>query len=170
MPRKVQKQSTQIAWIHQDVMNFIKAEASSKLPNETGGILMGYWSKSNGEVVITNATGPGPQAEHSLNYYMPDNKWQHEEAIRIYEKINVEYLGDWHSHPYTSDYLSLSDRRTLRTISRHNNSRVKFPLMLILHGQDAWMTTIWKFSPIKLTRFLPVGNIKSMEIRIEPIG
>jgi integrative and conjugative element protein (TIGR02256 family) len=162
----MQKQSALTAWIHQDVFNFLKDEASSKLPNETGGILMGYWSKPYKEVVITNATGPGPEAEHSAGFYKPDNQWQHEEAIKIYEKYDVEYLGDWHSHPYPSDLLSWDDKQTLRTISRHKNGRVSSPIMLILHGKDEWMVTIWEFSPTKWTRFLPMGNISSMEIRI----
>ena len=79
----MQKQPAQIAWIHQDALDYIRGEASSKLPNETGGILMGHWSAPYVEVVITNATGPGPQAEHSLGFYKPDNQWQHEEAIRL---------------------------------------------------------------------------------------
>ena len=127
---------------------------------------MGYWSIPYVEAVITNATGPGPQAEHSPHFYKPDNKWQHEGAIRIYEEFDVEYLGDWHSHPNPSDYLSWDDKRTLRKISRHKNGHVLFPLMLILHGKDEWMATVWKFSPTKWTRFLPKGHITSMEIRI----
>ena len=166
MPPTVQKRPAPIAWIHQGVLDLIKNEASSKLPDETGGILMGYWSIPYTEVVITNATGPGPLAEHSPSFYKPDNKWQHEEAIRIYEEFEIEYLGDWHSHPYTSDYLSWDDRKTLRTISRHKKSRVLFPLMLILHDKDEWMLTAWKFSPTKWTRFLPVEHITAMEIRI----
>ena len=148
------------------MLNNIRDEASSKLPNETGGILMGYWSTPCVEVVITNATGPGPQAEHSLNFYKPDNKWQHEEAIRLYEEFNVEYLGDWHSHPYASDLLSWDDKRTLRKISRHKNGRVMFPVMLILHGKDEWMATVWKFSPTQWTRLFPIGHITSMGILI----
>lgn len=127
---------------------------------------MGYWSIPYREVVITNATGPGPHAEHSPSFYKPDNEWQHDEAIRIYEEFNVSYLGDWHSHPYPSDYLSSDDRRTLRIISRHDNGRVPCPLMLILHDRDEWMLTIWKFSPTKWTRFLAAGCVTSMKIRV----
>ena len=162
----MQKQPAQIVWIHQSVLNYIRDEASSKLPNETGGILMGYWSTPYVEVVITNATGPGPQAEHSPGSYKPDNEWQHEEAIRLYEKFDIEYLGDWHSHPYSSDHLSWDDKRTLKKISRHKNARVMFPLMLILHGKDEWKATAWKFSPTQWTRFFPIGHITSMEIQI----
>ena len=148
------------------VLDLIKDEATSKLPNETGGILMGYWGIPYSVVVITNATGPGPQAAHSPGFYKPDNKWQHEEAIRIYKEYDVEYLGDWHSHPYPSDYLSWYDRRTLRTISIHKNSRVMFPIMLILYSKDAWMTTVWKFTPSKWIKFFLTGNVESMDIKI----
>lgn len=153
-------------WIYQRVLNLIKDEAFSKLPNETGGILMGYWSDPYREVVITNATGPGPQAEHASGYYKPDNKWQHGEAIKIFEKLSVEYLGDWHSHTYPSAFLSRDDIRTLKIIARYKQSQVPYPLMLILHDVDQWDLTIWKFSPTMWTRIFPTGKVESMDIQI----
>ena len=127
---------------------------------------MGYWSTPYVEVVITNATGPGPQAEHLPFSYQPDNKWQRKEANRLYEKFDVEYLGDWHSHPHSSADLSWEDMRTLRTISRYKNSRVKFPLMLIQHGQNNWKATAWKYSPNLWTRVFPIGHLTPMKIQI----
>lgn len=148
------------------MLDLIKEETSSKLPYETGGILMGYWSNPFNEVIITHMTGPGPLAEHAPMYYKPDNKWQHEEAIKLYKQWDIDYLGDWHSHPYPSDRLSWSDMRTLRIISRHKQGRVLYPLMFILHDRNEWQVTVWKFVPTKLTRFLPIGNVETMDIMI----
>ena len=40
------------------------AEARDWTPLETGGILMGYWSLTGSEVVITHTIGAGPAAIH----------------------------------------------------------------------------------------------------------
>lgn len=50
-----------IAWIRNDVQYVLERTAREALPNEIGGLLVGYRA-DNGELVIQEMIGPGPKA------------------------------------------------------------------------------------------------------------
>ncbi|MBU1057620.1 MAG: Mov34/MPN/PAD-1 family protein [Proteobacteria bacterium] len=114
------------AWILSGVLDQIRNEAESKTPLETGGLLLGYWSADNNNVVITDMVGPGPLAKHRKFTYKPDYSFHQQEMKRIFNENGgmSTYLGDWHSHP----------------------------IMLVLGGTDKddfteWTPEIWMISP-----------------------
>jgi len=125
------------------------AEASRALPNETGGILLGYWSPKEDQVVIIVSTRPGPRAHHDLVKFVPDDEYQEHEIERVYAESGRRhvYLGDWHSHPDGEAALSRQDRKTLRAIAAHRAACLRHPLMGILAGGRSWDLKIWKFVP-----------------------
>lgn len=141
------------------------AEANRVFPFETGGVLMGYWVDPGGEVVITHATGPGPRAVHGLYSFNPDADYQEEEIARHYEASGRlhSYLGDWHTHPRESAYLSRRDRRTLRKIATCPEARAPIPIMAVLGaGKPEWLLGIWKYSPTRLGRIILRNGVISL--------
>ena len=114
----------------------ITREAIQCLPKESGGILMGYWTKPLELVAITHIIGPGPNAEHYENRFVPDCEWQEEQIREVYEITSRRsaYLGDWHSHPNGEKWLSFKDKNTLRKISKYIPARSPNPLMGVLDG------------------------------------
>ena len=52
------------------------AEARDWAPLETDIILMGYWSLTRSEVVITHTIGAGPAAIHRRSSFEPDSTYQ----------------------------------------------------------------------------------------------
>ena len=135
-------------WLRRATANFLVSEANTKAPLETGGILMGYFAKSENSPVILWATGPGPRAIHLREYYRPDQKHDQMQIADLYERFGrrLTYLGDWHTHPAPLRHLSGRDRRTLRRIARCRSARVSAPIMLILAFDDMWCPTIWQGS------------------------
>lgn len=114
------------------------------MPNETGGILMGYWS-SEGAVVVTHAIGPGPDARHSRHAFYPDVKFHDSETERIYRESGriSTYLGDWHTHPHGANNMSQRDRKTLLNIACAPEARAAKPLMAILSIRRDCALAIW---------------------------
>lgn len=110
-------------------------EAERAFPHETGGILIGCVGKS-GEPVVMAVIGPGPNARHSLSRFLPDHGWQCTQIDMHYESSHggLVYLGDWHTHPNGSPYMSWIDKRTLMRIAQHSEARQTHPLMLIGAG------------------------------------
>jgi integrative and conjugative element protein (TIGR02256 family) len=131
------------AWIRISVQCDLERAAQHALPDETGGLLVGYRA-DNDEVVIQELVGPGPEARHSPVRFVPDHAWQCQRLDEIYRKSNgrLVYIGDWHTHPHGVPEMSTLDRRTLRNIARHPGIGLGLPVMLI--GGNANGTWSWK--------------------------
>lgn len=126
----------------------MRVEADHKAPNETGGILFGYWIDRFGEVVVSAVIGPGPDAEHEPSHFRPDSEYQEDELARLYEEYGRlhTYLGDWHTHPGGGAYLSRKDRRTLGRIARYEPARSPFPIMAVMAREEGdWTVTAWRW-------------------------
>lgn len=122
------------AWVRSDVIERIEHEADRAYPNETGGILIGYFSTQG--PVVTDTVGPGPDAVSGRTAFVPDNQYQYRRLAEIYENSGRShtYLGDWHTHPGGVGTLSRLDRKTLRRIARTPAARAPEPIMVILAG------------------------------------
>lgn len=95
--------------------------------------------------VVVDLRGPGPHALHGRHCFVPDHAWQVAEIRRAFQDStgDVDYLGDWHSHPGGAAAMSDLGSATLRRIAR----RVKEPLMLIVAGSEInqdWSARCWK--------------------------
>ena len=113
-------------------------------PKETGGMLLGHM-KGN-LFYITDDVEAGPNAVHEETFFLPDGL--HQQTI-LEEKFfssngKVTYLGDWHSHPNNSAYLSLLDKGTLSKIGRDKNAQICTPIFIII-GTNPIEVKGWKF-------------------------
>lgn len=159
-------------WILQEVLDRIQLEAECKAPLETGGLLIGYLSDDDEHVVVTDMIGPGPNAKHRKWTYRPDYRFHREEISRIYATSGGmhTYLGDWHSHPTSSSYLSLLDKRALRNIARFQDNYINRPIMLVLgHAiNDDWIPGVWRISP--LIHGFPLAKWEYVPLKITLFG
>ncbi|WOF41717.1 Mov34/MPN/PAD-1 family protein [Sphingopyxis indica] len=127
-------------WLARKIMAEMEDLASSSFPLETGGILLG-WRDGN-DRIVTGLIGPGPRALHGRHMLLPDGVWQRAQLRAIFDSTggDLDYLGDWHTHPDGLAAMSEIDKRTLSKIER----RVKAPLMAILAGAETgWDRGAW---------------------------
>ena len=117
-PREPQHAVTIPSWLTRTAEDHC-SEAARHPDQETGGVLLGYFSPEGCESWET------PQVlvrarSRSLRQFHPDIAWQRQEvAVNTPSsgRINT-YLGDWHTDPNGVLVLSPTDRRTLRRISQ----------------------------------------------------
>lgn len=130
-------------WFQKGHIEAIQNEAFKWTPKESGGILIGYWANEH-EAVITAIIGPGTNAIHTTNSYVPDQEYHVQEITRIYHESGrtETYLGDWHTHPNAEAYLSPRDKKTIKNIANYKPARLNKPLMLIL-GTNPLELKIW---------------------------
>jgi integrative and conjugative element protein (TIGR02256 family) len=127
-------------WLSDDVVASIRREAERLHPFETGGVLLGW--RDGSDRIVMGATGPGRGAMHGRVAFLPDHPWQ---LARIREAFrrsggDLDYLGDWHTHPDGAASMSTTDRQTLNRIAR----RVSEPVMLIAAGRsERWELASW---------------------------
>lgn len=119
-------------WIKKEVLDFIFSNGDSFLPKETGGVLIGYRA-SETEFVVTDIVGPGPKAIHGNTFFKPDQRYHKMEVASKYldSGYTETYLGDWHTHPHSSPYLSDKDKKTVKKIALHTPARLQNPIMLV---------------------------------------
>lgn len=153
------------AWIAARVLSGMRFEAAQKSPRESGGVLLGFVAES-GEPVVTHSIGPGPKAVHSAWNFIPDYEYQLAEIARLYEACNrqLEYLGDWHTHPGGVARLSEKDLSTLRRIARHKAARASRPLMVILAPGPEWNAHGWQIELTRKRLGLPRAVVRPLDI------
>ncbi|MDE5465936.1 MULTISPECIES: Mov34/MPN/PAD-1 family protein [unclassified Bradyrhizobium] len=128
-------------WLSSRVMQSMSEDAQDLSPLENGGILLGW--RSGEDRIVVDLRGPGPLALHGRHCFVPDHKWQVAELDRAFKTSagDLDYLGDWHSHPDGIAEMSDLDSATLLRIARKVNS----PLMLIVAGSGSeWFPRCWK--------------------------
>lgn len=154
------------AWVAISVLDIMVGEAERMFPDETGGVLLGYWSEAGDEVVITDVVGPGPAAVHTAQTFHPDATYQEHEIARIYAASDrhITYLGDWHTHPRAGAYLSRRDRQTLQRIAKHAEARAPIPLMAVLAGGDPWTLGVWILRPFRILVSLRAGRTERLRL------
>jgi integrative and conjugative element protein (TIGR02256 family) len=143
-------------WLARVALEGMLAEAESRSPLETGGMLLGYVSAAgdHDEMVVQEVLGPGPRSRHVKRRFEPDGDWQQHELARRYEDSGriTTYLGDWHTHPGGVPAPSRRDEKTARSIARTTSARMPRPLMLILasepqhDGPDDWKLVVYRWS------------------------
>ena len=107
--------------------------------------MLGYWE--NNQAIITSVVGPGENAIHSKSRFVPDQQF-HEIQISNYFYASHgrdNYLGDWHTHPDASSFLSEKDKSTLIKIRKNKESNLGTALMLIL-GTNPLQLNCWTCS------------------------
>lgn len=158
----------QVAWLYKPIKNLLIAEADSKIPFETGGILMGYVAPSQNAVVISHASCAGPNARHDSFHYSPDYDFDDKQVSDMYtqSKGKITYLGDWHTHLGPVTDLSTHDLKTLRTIARAKSARISTPIMLILSLSDNWTVTVWQGAMYRRSCFRNLFKTHKLEVEL----
>lgn len=132
-------------WLASGLLRDLAKEAEWRLPDEAGGVLVGY--RNAGAIVVTGSIDAGPEAEHWPNGLRPDRAFQNAELDRIFIESDgaTTFVGEWHSHPLARAIPSKRDRKTLRNTLTESASATTVALMLILERDDdeAWSAVGW---------------------------
>lgn len=142
-------------WLPKAIIEDMIKYANQTFPSETGGCLMGYFSKNKKDIVVSSLVGPGPNSKNNKTSFIPDYGFQEREIKKLYAKLKRchTYLGDWHSHPNGSLSLSPTDKTALNNIARYPKARVPQPIMMLLaDNPDNWKVKSWQQQTKKIMR------------------
>ena len=110
------------------------AEALSRDPLETGGILLGQYK--NGIWYVVESTDPGIQTIHTLVHHETDEQYHNHiypVLSRLYEK-DLFLLGIWHRHPGDLNTFSQDDNYTNVEYAKViGNGMISFILNFVLN-------------------------------------
>lgn len=143
-------------WLTRPVSEALVSEGLAFAPLETGGLLLGWRDGAN--KVVAGIVGAGHRALHGRFTFLPDHAWQVERLREAHEKSarDLDYLGDWHTHPDGPPAMSGLDRRTLSRIAR----KVRSPVMLICsHPGPDPILSAWSSERPRLLRSESITSI-----------
>lgn len=148
-------------------MRDLAEEAEWRLPDEAGGVLIGY--RNAGAIVITGSVDAGPKAERWPNGLRPDREFQNAELDRIFIESDgaTTFVGEWHSHPLARASPSKRDRKTLRNMLTDPASATNVALMVILERSDdkTWSAVGWAGQLGRLGRLGPLA-VRAARLRV----
>ena len=122
-------------WTDRCFLDKVYAARIKKLPNETGGVLIGAYDMQRKIIYVVDYFLAPPDSEEwptgFIRGYQGLNS-RREEVKQITEG-QLEYIGEWHSHPSGCNLNpSQDDRQVFDWLSKHMKTDGLPPLMLIV--------------------------------------
>jgi len=131
------------AWqfrISQSTIDEMNDYRNQKLPNETGGVLIG-WINSFEKIIYVGKALPAPPDSVERPYYTIRGKeGLYNKILEIRQTSNHDlyYVGEWHSHPHNSSVTqSADDLKSMARLSRIMLEETLPGVMLILGDNNA---------------------------------
>ena len=113
----------------------VYAARIKKLPNETGGMLVGTYDMQRKIVYVVDCLLAPPDSEEWPTGFIRGFQGlnSRREEIRQITEGQLDFIGEWHTHPRGCDVSpSQSDREFFDWLSKHMKADGLLPLMLIV--------------------------------------
>jgi integrative and conjugative element protein (TIGR02256 family) len=126
------------------VLERMRSLRSSKLPNETGGVLVGIIDVVRQEIYIVDAfESPADSIETADGFVRGHQglaeeveRWEHETLTQ------VEYVGEWHSHPDGHSSLPSGDDVRLMDWLRQRRAKDGRPGVMMIVAERSTATLL----------------------------
>lgn len=133
-------------------VNRILAYCQNASPNETGGIMVGYYSDDLRWAIVTDITGPTVDSIFKRNFFYRGIKGLQKFLNSKWKKKKQYYLGEWHFHPFSLPIPSQIDNMQMRSFANNRFLNCPEPILMILGGNPAGEWKIKSYVFIKNTK------------------
>ena len=124
------------------ILNNIHCECIKAKNKETGGILIGKYSKDRSNAIISSITGP-PKDSKQGNCTFEIGISGLDKTLDDNLKLGYRCIGDWHFHPNSSPEPSIADNIQMKKFASYKPLNCPEPILIIIGGnQDKG----WKLS------------------------
>jgi hypothetical protein len=123
-----------------------------KLPDETGGVLLGSFDLDRGILYIVDLLPSPPDSEEWPTLYIRGCKGLRKAVETIADKTDgmLEYVGEWHSHPDSvSTAPGSDDEQVFHWLAESMNKEGLPPVMMIAGDQDRFSCFVGEISKKK---------------------
>lgn len=114
---------------------------------ETGGVLVGHYSKRLDCAFVTSCSGPPRDSRVGKAWFNRGVKGISGWLQTLWKKQADFYIGEWHFHPGGAPVMSPRDIREMTSISNSQIYRCPEPVLLIIGGRvpDSWKAGAYVF-------------------------
>jgi len=106
-------------------------------PKETGGILLGHYSKSLDCAVVTHISHAPSDSKSGRTWFVRGVRGLQRMVDRLWQRDHTYYLGEWHFHPYGAPRPSQTDADQMREIASSSQYHCPEPILLIIGGDPS---------------------------------
>jgi integrative and conjugative element protein (TIGR02256 family) len=121
--------------IQPSAMAQILAACHRTAPLETGGILIGHYTKALDHAIVTAASDAPSDSRSSHHSFQRGVHGLQRRLIRAWHHDQEFYLGEWHSHPANSPAASAMDITQMQAIAESERYHCPEPVLLIIGGE-----------------------------------
>ncbi|MBS1769714.1 MAG: ThiF family adenylyltransferase [Acidobacteria bacterium] len=139
------------------VLGRMAAMRKDRLPNETGGVLLGGWDTLHNRLYIVDVIGsPADSDEWPTGYLrgVAGLKEGVEEVSGITDG-QLGYVGEWHSHPRGASSNASDDDAKVFTWLAEQRSRDGYPPVMAIFGER---TSSWHVAELAAPLVLPINT------------
>lgn len=123
---------------HDQIAMMVSYVAISE-PNETGGVLMGYYTDDMTCAVVTEVVGPPKDSKSGRTWFKRGVHGLKDLFKKAWEKKQY-YLGEWHFHPYGTTEPSAQDYYQMLEIAESTRYACPEAIMIIIAGRSTHFT------------------------------
>ena len=116
----------------------LKASRQATIPNETGGVIVGYIDQKMKSIYIVDILNAPADSKSSVTGFTRGIKGLKESLDDISDRTAhiVQYVGEWHSHPpFSSPQPSRTDNELIESLATSLASD-GLPALMIIVGRD----------------------------------
>ncbi len=126
-------------YMFKPLINTIRSQRQSNIPNETGGVLIGAFDYARKLLYLTEQIESPDDSISSPTSYIRGCSGLEERLKKIENvvKDNLYYVGEWHSHPNSNTQMSRDDNNLLSAIVEYNRERCK-PSCILIVGSSGY--------------------------------
>jgi integrative and conjugative element protein (TIGR02256 family) len=110
---------------------------SAAIPNETGGIIVGFYSFSHDYGIVTGISSPPTDSRNGRIWFQRGLSGLQSWLERLWGTKRHYYIGEWHFHPFAEPNPSKTDINQLEQISSSKSYRCPEPVLIIIGGDPS---------------------------------
>jgi len=124
---------------------------SKKLPNETGGVLLGSWDLTRRIVYVVDTIAAPPDSEERTTLFIRGSAGLRERVIKAGERTGgmIQYMGEWHSHPDGYGTVPSEDDSNIFSWLSEKTQEDGFPPIMLIVGEGGMR---WFIGEIEIAR------------------
>lgn len=122
-------------------------ECAESCSQETGGILVGYYTPAHDCAVITELGGPPEDSIRKSTLFERGTRGIQSWISRLWREQKHFYLGEWHFHPGGASIPSQDDIEQMQKLSQDKRLKCPEPILLIIGGDPKreWTANAYVF-------------------------
>jgi integrative and conjugative element protein (TIGR02256 family) len=112
----------------------INLQCAKSYPQETGGILTGFYNEELDCAEVTNILFEPKDSQKGKTWFIRGTWGLQKKLNTLWRRKKEYYLGEWHFHPNGDSYPSSTDIRQMLEIASSSKIHCPEPILIIFSG------------------------------------